>query len=255
MRVSKTEMPDALVQLCFSEGVDIKWVNPQTVVSTSRPRRRALGEGKILGPAWGWGLRRALWGRNFNLTLKGRWEFARFRLWICLEEHSRRKEQHMQSLEVGRSLTHSERPACLRMNQRQAGPAPAGLEGHAKDHAVDFRSNERPMKIWKWGGLCRLYLIDILRSHTGCWEENRLSCLEELAQDLGGRAEWAVWHQELCAWLLCNAWQQTRRGCPVRQGMHSPACAVASTPLGWDGDSGNRAGDELLYSYPSLHSH
>lgn len=45
MRVSKTEMPDALVCLCFSQGVDIRRVNPRTVVSTSRPRRRALRGG------------------------------------------------------------------------------------------------------------------------------------------------------------------------------------------------------------------
>lgn len=91
------------------------------------------------------------------------------------------------------------------VNRRQAGPAPAGLEGYAEEHAVDFRSNERLMKIWKWDGLCRLYLIDILKSRTGCWEENSLSCPEVLARDLGARAGWAVWCQELCAWLPCSA--------------------------------------------------
>lgn len=101
----------------------------------------------------------------------------------------------MHSLEVGRALARSERPAWrrgrggrLRASRRQAGPAPAGLGGCAKGHAIAFRSSERPMRIWKWGGLRRLYLTDVLRSHTGCWEENRLSLLEELAQDLGGSA-------------------------------------------------------------------
>lgn len=55
------------------------------------------------------------------------------------------------------------------------------------------------------------------KSHS-CWMKNGLedglSCAGKLAQDARGGVRRAVWQQELCAWLLCSAWQRPLGAAP-----------------------------------------
>lgn len=74
------------------------------------------------------------------------------------------------------------------------GLGSAGFKHHADESEINFKDNGKPIRTWKWGVWWKLYLMVILKSHTGCQGKNKLPCLGELAQDPNGRAGQAVWH-------------------------------------------------------------
>lgn len=69
-----------------------------------------------------------------------------------MEAHSRQKELHMQTLEVGVGVTQCERLAWPHTVRHWRAPEDGVGEIGKAEHGGDLRSNKEPVKSWKWVG-------------------------------------------------------------------------------------------------------